>query len=113
MGSDQLRSSTSKSQDSVDEFKTQSSKIVDEDKEMTANVVSVDKHNVEESNAESVRKYDEKVDLKVESGEVQDSNVTVKSDQPSLKYQIKKKQGMGRNSPRNSIDPIIFELFTP
>ncbi|KAI3682720.1 hypothetical protein L1987_82910 [Smallanthus sonchifolius] len=81
---DQLRSSTSKSQDSVDEIKTQSSKIVDEDKEMTANVVSVDNNNVEESKAESVRKYDEKVDFEVESGEIEDSNVTVKSDQPSL-----------------------------
>ncbi|KAI3829664.1 hypothetical protein L1987_03791 [Smallanthus sonchifolius] len=74
---DQLRSNTSKSQDSVDEIKTQSSKIVDEDKEMTANVVSVDKNNVEESKAE-------KVDIKVESGEIEDSNVTIKSDQPSL-----------------------------
>ncbi|KAK9057292.1 hypothetical protein SSX86_022127 [Deinandra increscens subsp. villosa] len=104
---DQIRSNTSKSQDSGDvikkespddEIKTQSSEIVDGDKELTTNVVSelsVDKNIAEEpklsggdvstvEKAESVAQSDEKVDLKVDSDEIKDSNVAVKSNQPSF-----------------------------
>ncbi|XP_076884558.1 uncharacterized protein LOC143533768 [Bidens hawaiensis] len=92
---DKIRSSTSKGQDLVDvkkkdnaddEIKTQSSKIVDEDKEMTTSVVSVDKNDVESTvkKVESVPESDEKVDIKLDSGETkEDNNVMVKSNELS------------------------------
>ncbi|KAI7732133.1 hypothetical protein M8C21_025328 [Ambrosia artemisiifolia] len=92
---EQLSSKIIKSQDSDDKTETESSKIGNEDKEMITNVVSVDKNNVEEpkvsgeikthvEEAESVPKSDEKVDLKPDSDETKDSNVAVKSNEPSF-----------------------------
>ncbi|MFS7901896.1 hypothetical protein Hanom_Chr01g00004951 [Helianthus anomalus] len=84
-----------KKQSADDKIETQSSKIVDEDKEMITNVVSVDKNSVEEpkltseykthvEEAESVPKSAETVDVKPDSGEAKDRNVTVKSSEPSF-----------------------------
>ncbi|KAM0050794.1 putative BSD domain-containing protein [Helianthus debilis subsp. tardiflorus] len=85
-----------KKQSADDKIETQSSKIVDEDKEMITNVVSVDKNSVEEpkltseikthvEEAESVPKSGETVDVKPDLGEAKDSNVTVKSSEPSFR----------------------------
>ncbi|KAJ0791229.1 putative BSD domain-containing protein [Helianthus annuus] len=84
-----------KKQSADDKIETQRSKIVDEDKEMITNVVSVDKNSVEEpkltseikthvEEAESVPKSGETVDVKPDSAEAKDSNVTVKSSEPSF-----------------------------
>ncbi|KAI3742735.1 hypothetical protein L1987_60429 [Smallanthus sonchifolius] len=104
---DQLRSNTSKSQDSDYEIKTQSSNIADEDKEMQTNVVSVDKNNVEEP------KKDENLDLKVDSGEVKDGNVVVELNQPSFEEEEEDLEWDEIEDLGNNDDRIVSHGGTP